>query len=194
MLVRTLVIVVVMSLATRAQAQSTGTSEVAIPAPPEAPRAETPAQPVCPAFAEWRAGHCMRRGEHYELGPYAEGIGGGAAIFAAFYVLQLVSTAVSAAQGEHDVGPMYSAERLAAYREWGYVPLLGPWAKLVLAPPNVDGGGVTLFAFEGIFELAGVVALLVSLVAHPAEDWTEVPPETWSIVPWGNGIAARYVF
>lgn len=188
-----LVMLVLMSLAPSARAQSTDTTQMAIPDPPPAPLPPAP-QPVCPLSAEWRLGRCMQRGEHYELGPYLEGIGGGAAIFAAFYVIQVVSTAVSAAQGEHDVGLTYSAERLAAYRDWGYVPLLGPWAKLVLAPPNVDAGGVTLFAIEGLFELAGVVSMLVSLVVHPAEDWTEVPPETWRVVPSANGIALRYVF
>ena len=110
------------------------------------------------------------------------------------YLVQVISTAVSTAQGQHDVSLGYPAARLADYERWGYVPFLGPWAKLVLAPPHVDAAGATLFVVEGLFQIAGLVATLVSLIVHPVDDWTTEVAGRFRVVPTADGLALRTVF
>lgn len=179
------------STADTSVSDATSTSTEAIPPPP--PGADG-ATPLCGPDLSLHEERCMRHGTHYELGPSIEGIGGGVGLFAVGYLVQVISTAVSTAQGQHDVGLTYSASALADYERWGYVPLLGPWAKLVLAPPHVDGAGATLFVVEGLFQIGGVVALLVSLIVHPVDDWSTDVAGRWRVVPTADGLALRTVF
>lgn len=159
-----------------------------VPPPPAA----LEARPVlCPVDLELHDGQCMRRGTRYVLGTDWVGVGGGLAIFGAFYLVQVISTAVSTAQGQNDVRTLgYFAPRLAEYERWGYVPLLGPWAKIALAPPHVDDAGATLFVIEGLFELAGVAMAIVSLVTHVEDVWDEPTRPAVRVVPTPGGVAA----
>lgn len=88
----------------------------------------------------------------------------------------------------------YPAERLADYERWGYVPLLGPWAKLVLAPPHVDDAGATLFVIEGLLEFGGLVMAVVSLFVHPEETWSRPtqPGVQVSLTRGGGALVARF--
>ncbi len=147
---------------------------------------------MCELGLELHAGRCMQRGRQFVWGTDWQGVGGGLAIFGAFYVLQIVSTAVSTAQGHNDVRTLlYPAPRLAEYERWGYVPLLGPWAKIALAPPHVDDAGATLFVVEGLFELAGVVMTLVSLFTHEEDTWTEPTTPGVRVVPTARGVSVE---
>ncbi len=172
-------------------APSSSTDGAAIPPPPPAAEGTTP---LCAADLTLHEGRCMRHGTHYELGPSIEGIGAGVGLFAVGYLVQVISTAVSTAQGQHDVGPTYPAARLGDYERWGYVPLLGPWAKLVLAPPHVDGGGATLFVLEGLFQIGGIALTLVSLIVHPVDDWSTEAAGRFRVRPTADGLALRTVF
>lgn len=159
--------------------------------PPPPPAAIEPRPVLCPLELELHDGRCMRHGTRYVLGTDWVGVGGGLAIFGAFYLVQVISTAVSTAQGQNDVRTLgYFAPRLAEYERWGYVPLLGPWAKIALAPPHVDDAGATLFVIEGLFELAGVAMAIVSLVTHVEDVWDEPTRPTVRVVPTPGGVAA----
>jgi hypothetical protein len=125
----------------------------------------------------------------WEWGPWPEHIGISLGCFAAVYVVQLISSAVSTAQGEHDIGLEYSASQLADYRNWAYLPFVGPWAKIGLAPPHVDDEGVLLFAFEGVLELASLAFFVVSLFGHQRDDWTSAQAGSWRITPRATGIS-----
>jgi hypothetical protein len=58
----------------------------------------------------------------------------------------------------------------------------------VLHPPHVDGAGATLFGFEGLFELGGVVLTVISLFTHTVDTYERDGGVAWRIVPTGNGL------
>lgn len=182
-----------LAVVTRVHAQ-----DAPVPEPPPAldPAAAAEAYPpTCHGDAEWvPAEGCMRHVDDWEPGPSAEMVGGTLALFGVGYVVQALSTAVSVAQGQHDVGLAYSAERLGQYERWGYAPLLGPWAKLALAPPHVDSAGALLFACEGLLELGGAVLFLVSLFVHPVNEWRRDPAGPWRITPTARGLTLEWIF
>lgn len=156
---------------------TTQASAQSIPEPPESLSMQR-----CPVGAEWHPIHgCGVRTTHWVLGPAWENILTSLAVVGVGYVLQLISTAISVSRGRDDVslalsgrGPAYSQRQLNEYEEWGYAPLVGPWAKLALAPPHVDDSGNGVFAVEGVIQLLGTVLFVISLFTHEEEEWTPV--------------------
>ena len=129
----------------------------------------------CPVGAEWHPIHgCSVHERRWVLGASPENVLLSLAVLGAGYALQLISTAVSVSRGREDLGPRYSQAQLSEYESWGYAPLVGPWAKIVLAPPHVDDSGAGLFVTEGLIQLLGTVLLVVSLFTHEEETWTPV--------------------
>lgn len=147
----------------RASAQS-------LPPPPE-----SLAMQPCPMGAEWHPIHgCSVRSTHWVLGSAPENVLASLAVFGVGYALQVISTAISVSRGREDIGPRFSQFELNEYEEWGYAPLVGPWAKLALAPPHVDDSGASIFVAEGLIQLLGTVLFVVSLFTHEEEEWTPV--------------------
>ena len=182
----------------RAQSEPSTASDAIVLPPPPAPSPETSPAPLevprCPSGSSWDGTACMRPST-WVWGPVPEYLAGSLILFGATYLVQALSTAVSAAQGEHDVGLTYAATQLSEYRDWGYLPLVGPWAKLVLAPPHVDDYGAALFAFEGLLELGAVVFFVVSLFGRVDEGSTSSLSEVrWRFMPRANGLSFDLTF
>ncbi len=182
----------IVATATRTRAQDT--LAVVVPPPPSTASVAAP-HSRCREGAERRPdGRCFRHFDGWEPGPSLEMVVGSLGLFAVGYLVQALSTAVSVAQGEHDVGPTYSADSLTEYERWGYLPLVGPWAKLALAPPHVDQAGGALFAVEGLLELGGVVVFVISLFVHPVDEWRRETVGRWRVSPRASGLALETFF
>lgn len=173
-------------------------TEIDVPPPPDATDegpfpAVSPPPMVCSEGFPTDTG-CTRTTTRWVWGPSLEMIGGSVALFGAAYLVQLLSSAVSVAQGEHDVGPEYSRESLDEYRDWAYLPLVGPWAKLVLQPPHVDEAGGVVFALEGLIELGAVVCFVLSFFGELREESVRDVAGRWRIAPHARGLSLELTF
>ena len=145
-------------------------SAQSLPAPPE-----SLAMQPCPTGAQWHLIHgCSVHSTHWVLGSSSENVLASLAALGLGYAFQLISTAISVSRGREEIGPHYSQVQLNEYEEWGYAPLVGPWAKIALAPPHVDDSVASLFVAEGLIQLLGTVFFMVSLFTHEEEEWTPV--------------------
>lgn len=166
------------------QAQLTPSSaEAVIPEPP------APVQ-TCEEGSMLQGTVCGRYVDRWVWGPVPEHMLGSLVLFAVGYTLQVISTAVSTAQGEHDISLAYPASELEAYRNWGYLPVVGPWAKLVLAPPHVDDLGAGLFVFEGLLQLGSIVYFVASLFGQSVSTWEpDSRAGSFRITPRATGLS-----
>jgi hypothetical protein len=102
-------------------------------------------------------------------------LGAGIGMFAGGYVLQIISSVVSATtfviSDALDVG--YPRANYDAYVDWGWVPILGPWVQMGYLPSYVDTGYYAWLAFEGLLEAGGIVLAVFGIIG---EDYTDYRP------------------